>query len=65
MCWAFRDALLHSTHVNSHYSSICDLPFNLNASVESLLTSVINKAFWLTELLSLDVCVYRTILCKL
>lgn len=45
-----RDALLHTTVLNSCYLSICGLSVSLNESGHCPLTSLINKVFLPTEL---------------
>lgn len=49
-CCTLRDALLHTTVLNSCYLSICGLSVSLNESGHSPLTSLINKVFLPTEL---------------
>ena len=49
-CCVFTDALLHATVVNRGYLSYCHLTVNLNQSSHSPLTSLINNAFFPTEL---------------
>ena len=49
-CCMLRDALLHTTGLNSCFLSICGLSVSLNESGHSPLTSLINKVVLTTEL---------------
>ena len=49
-CCMLRDAILHTTVLNSCYLSICGLSVSLNESGHSPLTSLMNKVFLPTEM---------------
>ena len=54
-CCTLRDALLHTTVLNSCYLSVCGLSVSLNESGHSPLTSLINKVFCPQNCRSLNV----------